>query len=70
MNLDKFSKRPYIYGVHTGLGVVLKFATCFWILLLLNNRSIVYFCGCEVSRGVTNVRSLIKLANVKMINGF
>ena len=27
-----------------GGGVVLKFVTCLWILLFLNNRSIVHFC--------------------------
>ena len=28
-----------------GGGEVLKFVACFWILLFLNNRSIVHFCG-------------------------
>ena len=29
-----------------GVGGVLKFVTCLSILLFLNNRSIVHFCGC------------------------
>ena len=42
----------YIHRDHTfipstqkGGGGVLKFVKCLWILLFLNNRSIVYFCG-------------------------
>ena len=33
---------------------VLKFVKCLWILLLLNNRSIVHFCGCLGWRGSQN----------------
>ena len=45
---------PYIYDVHTeggrgkaggAVGGVLKFVLCLHILLFLNNRSIVHFCG-------------------------
>ena len=47
--VGSFSKHPvgsYIYDVHTeGGGGVLKFATCLRILLFLNNRYIVHFCG-------------------------
>ena len=52
----KFEKGPYSYNVHTdrkwwmwgGMGVgILKFAMCLWILLFLNNTSIVNFCGWE-----------------------
>ena len=42
------SFQPYIYDVYTerGLGEgILKFVTCLRILLFLNNRSIVHFCG-------------------------
>ena len=31
---------------------ILKFVVCLWILLFLNNRSIVHFCELEVSAGV------------------
>ena len=36
-------KEPYIYDVHTE-GVLLL-VLCFQILLFLNNRSVVHFCG-------------------------
>ena len=35
-------------------GAVLKFVTYLWILLFLNNRSIVPFCGCQGS-GITKL---------------
>lgn len=44
--LKGFSRiEPYIYDVQMVGVAVLKFITCLRILLLLNNRSLVHFCG-------------------------
>ena len=37
------------------MGEILKLITCFGILLLSNNRSVVHFCGCGVGGRVTKV---------------
>ena len=44
----KFEPRDHTFMTSTlkrGGEGILKFATCLWILLFLNNRSIVHFCG-------------------------
>ena len=41
-----------------GGGGVLKFVTCLWILLFLNNRSIVHFYGCW-GGGEVGVKKLV-----------
>ena len=42
-----------------GGGGVLKFVTCLWILLFLNNRSIVHFYGCWGGGGEVGVKKLV-----------
>ena len=37
--------RTFMTSTQKRGGRVLKFVTCLWILLFLNNKSIVYFCG-------------------------
>ena len=37
--------QTFVTFTQKGGGGVLKFVTCLWILLFLNNRSIVHFCG-------------------------
>ena len=49
---EKCGKRPYIYDVRTEWRwKVLKVVACLWILLFLNNRSIVHFCGWRGQEG-------------------
>ena len=49
---NKSTKGPYIYDVQTERRWgSLEFVSCLWILLFLNNRSIVQFCG-KWGRGI------------------
>ena len=46
-----FREHTFMMYTWQEVGGVLKFVTCLWVLLLLNNRSIVHFCRWREVRG-------------------
>ena len=43
--MEQLRDHTFMMSTQKGGREVMKFCTCLWILLFLNNRSIVYFCG-------------------------